>query len=254
MTIHVASGATFDPVTVPLADARSAIYAAVHNVSSRVYVGMTRESVAKRWKQHCYDVARKSRNYHFASALRKYGYDAFDVYVIECDIPDDQLKGMERLYIRRLSADMRCFGFNSTEGGDCAPSSHPEVRAKISAAQLGKRLTEEHKRKLSIAGIGRKRSPETIEKWREKRVGIKFTDSWIKALSESHKGNKPSAETKAKMSAAHKARHVATGVGKSQGEKMRALWADPAYKARVGRRIKETLAARWAKEVKTING
>lgn len=69
---------------------------------------------------------------------------------------------------------------NRTDGGDGATNA---------------KLTEEHKRKLSIAGLGRKHSESTIRKLKGRKVS---EETRIK-MSNSQKGIKPSESTKQKM-------------------------------------------------------
>lgn len=70
-----------------------------------------------------------------------------------------------------------------------------ETRQKMSKAHLGKKRTEEHKRNMSIAMKGFKRSP--------------FTEEHKLKLSQSHLGQKCSPETRLKMSL--------SGKGKNKG-------------------------------------
>jgi hypothetical protein len=125
------------------------------------------------------------------------------------------------------------FGFNSTSGGDGGYVYTPEVRAKIGAAGKGRAVSEDHKSKLRVAMLGKPKAPEAIAKCAEKRRGLRLNDEWRAALSAAHKGNKPSDETRARMTASQTARHAATGVGKAHSEKMRELWANPEFRQKV---------------------
>ena len=74
----------------------------------------------------------------------------------------------------------------------------------------GKHLSEEHKKKLSIAGKARHHTKETKRKLSETLKGRVFTEEWKKKLSAASKGNKNalgkhhSEETKKKISALKK--------------------------------------------------
>lgn len=63
-----------------------------------------------------------------------------------------------------------------------------EERKKISVALTGKKLSEEHKRKLSEAHKGKKLSPEHIEKVRQSKIGFSFSEESREKMSQSHKG------------------------------------------------------------------
>jgi group I intron endonuclease len=242
MPIFAASGATFEPLAVDINEARAAIYVALHRDTERVYVGMTRGLVSFRWRQHCRDTLRSSRRYHFAAALRKYGADAFDVHVIEHGIVDSELPSREAFHVRRLSADMRHFGFNSTAGGDAAPSAHPETRKKIGDAHRGRTLSLDHRMKVSAAMLGRKWTQQQREKFIKSRTGIHVGDEWRAALSASHMGKRHTDETRQKMSDAHAARCKTAEERLSRSERMRRRWADPVERAKIGARLKEAAA------------
>lgn len=61
-------------------------------------------------------------------------------------------------------------------------------RKGILSLLKGKRLSEEHKRKISITMIGRKRPKEFCERLREVNLGKKHSDETKKKLSELQKG------------------------------------------------------------------
>jgi len=64
---------------------------------------------------------------------------------------------------------------------------------------LGKKLSEEHKRKISRASKGRTHAPETKRRISEALIGRKHTEEHRRKNSESHKGKKLSEETKKKI-------------------------------------------------------
>jgi group I intron endonuclease len=229
--------------------ARSAIYALVHRDSNRIYVGRTSGTVANRWRQHCNEANKKRAKTYLANSIRKYGAQAFDVVVLEHGIAAVELQAREALYVSALSANVGGIGFNSTAGGEVAPSSDPRVRAKITAAQTGRALTPEWRAKVAAAQRGKRKKPESIEKTAAARRGLTFSQEWRDALSEAHKGHRHSAETRAKMSAAQRARHASRGSAPKyqHGEKMRpimkALWANPEWRKRTIARMRDAKPA-----------
>jgi len=81
----------------------------------------------------------------------------------------------------------------------------PETRAKISASKTGKKLSPEHRAKLSANTPrfwqGKKRSPETKAKLSAINTGKKLSPETKAKLIASLTGRKPSPETRAKISA-----------------------------------------------------
>jgi len=62
------------------------------------------------------------------------------------------------------------------------------TKRKISEGHLGKKLSEEHKQKLSVSGKGKVRSLETRKKIAAFHIGLKASDETRKKLSLSHSG------------------------------------------------------------------
>jgi len=68
-----------------------------------------------------------------------------------------------------------------------------ETKRKLSLANKGKKHSEETKRKISLAGLGRKRSKESIEKTASKLRGKKrkpFSEEWKSNISKGNLGKK----------------------------------------------------------------
>lgn len=99
----------------------------------------------------------------------------------------------------------------------------PHVRAALSAANQGRKLTEEHKAKIGRAGTGRnhraatiallrtiktglRHSPETREKISQVQLGKKRSSEHRKKISQSLRGRQTSRETRQKLSLARRGR------------------------------------------------
>lgn len=84
-----------------------------------------------------------------------------------------------------------------------------EHKRKIAAAGIGRICSEETRKKLSASATGRKLSEETKKKLRGPRLGSrgrKLSEETKRKISESHKGIRPSEEARKKMSDAKKGR------------------------------------------------
>lgn len=89
----------------------------------------------------------------------------------------------------------------------------PEVRAKLSVAHKGKKVSPEAIAKTAAARRGTKHVPETIAKISAAKLGIKRaprSEEWQRKLNESIQGRKHAPETIAKMSASAKNRKPRT--------------------------------------------
>lgn len=140
------------------------IYEAYCEKSGKTYIGLTTQSLKTRRQQH-ESYARRGSNTHFHKALRKYGADAFDWDVTLKVSSLDDLKRMERLMISLYERHQL---YNETEGGDgtFGRIASAETRKKISDnhanfkgknhPRYGKPVSEETKRKISMALTGRK--------------------------------------------------------------------------------------------------
>ena len=196
------------------------LYMLYNTVAEKGYIGITAKRPETRFIEHL-SVARLGRRMtYLAKAMRKYGTDAFTLTVLR------QAKTWEELCELEMSAiaiynTLKPHGYNLTKGGE---------------GNQGYTHTEETKKKLSAAtklafaegrlvALGRQHTEETKAKIRENTrkqfarkgnpmQGRKHSEATKQLISERLKG-KPgwskgkklgpaSAETRAKLSAAHK--------------------------------------------------
>ena len=123
-------------------------------------------------------------------AITKYGKESFERETLcECE-SQEQLDRMERLYIALLKPD-----YNIDLGGRGIGKRSEETIEKMRQANIGKKHTEEHKRKISEAGKGRKPV---------------FTEEWKRKISEAKKGTVLTEKHKKKLSI--------SGMGKQKGK------------------------------------
>ena len=128
------------------------IYKLTNKVNGKVYIGQTVKSLDWRMKQHLSKVNVGSNTY-IHNAIRKYGWDNFDVEVVANASSKEELDYLEKYYIKQY--DSVNTGYNLSFGGDdncmnCPKTKDkhdrimrtPEVRAKISASM--KKYIAEH--------------------------------------------------------------------------------------------------------------
>lgn len=215
----------------------------IRNIESgKGYVGQTRQAIKGRWREHRNSAFSNEASYAtrtaIARAMRKYGLEAFEFSIIE-ECPVDSLDEREVHWIARLGTFVPS-GYNMTTGGGNglrAPEigakisaankgrrKTPEWRAKLSAAHKGKKLSEAQKAQISAVQKGRKQSPETIEKRRLAMVG-KNVGRVNSAQSCANIAAGMTAEGKARTLAAVRARVVSAETREKKRIAMRLSWA-----------------------------
>lgn len=149
--------------------------------NGKVYIGITchQENIIKRFGQNGegYKTQRK-----FYRAIQKYGWDNFDHEILEKDLTSlDDANAREQYYIKLF--DSHSNGYNSTDGGDgTLGRQYSDEERKIRSERMsgennhmygktgelspnyGVKFSEEHKRKIAEANIGKKISKETRDK------------------------------------------------------------------------------------------
>lgn len=120
------------------------VYVHANNINGKRYVGIT-NNPKSRW----YGKGKAYKDCtHFATAIKKYGWDNFTHYLLETDLTLDEANELEQVYIARYKTQDRQHGYNIQAGGFFVPS------------MLGKHHTEETKRKMREKALGRKISDE----------------------------------------------------------------------------------------------
>lgn len=143
------------------------IYIIQNKVNNKLYVGVT-NNIQQRWYTHLSNARypKSTRHQYIHRAINKYGAEMFSILEIESfDKKDDALKA-EQFWIEFFQTDVnrfgRMYGYNLTAGGE---------------GTWGRKLTSEHKNKISHSLIGNKRS-----------LGIKHSNETKSKMSVVHKG------------------------------------------------------------------
>lgn len=90
------------------------VYRIENKINGKFYIGKTSKTIDERWKRHKYDCNCKKDNTRLYNALRKYGYENFEIYVFEMLNEDHpRLNDRERYWIEVLEPE-----YNMTKGGD----------------------------------------------------------------------------------------------------------------------------------------
>jgi group I intron endonuclease len=194
------------------------IYKATNTLNGDFYIGKSERSMEYRKKGH---ESPKSKSY-FSRAIRCYGKEYFIWEVIDTSAQDGkELFNLERHYIQLLKPK-----YNLTEGGEgtLGLKWKEESKQKLSKSKTGIKmskefckavskaltglprplLTEEHKRKLSLAKLGKKGPPS-------KRKGRKFgplSEEARRNIGNALRGRPLSEKNKAGLSKAHRGKTI----------------------------------------------
>lgn len=157
------------------------VYIMTNVENGHQYVGQTRQPIEKRMAEHRQRAGRSSMP--ISRAIAKYGWDSFEYKVIaECS-NQKELDEVERNEIKRRECTVPD-GYNVALGGQSGCRFGENVRGAISASvkelwedpeyrarqmrspsrQKGWHHSDEARRKISQAQIGRKASRETVRK------------------------------------------------------------------------------------------
>lgn len=176
---------------------RGVIYCVTCLKNGKPYFGQTVRPIKVRWRQHIVS-ANNGSDHKFHRAIRKYGYKNFTIEeVLSVEASSLQalkakLDFLERHFIQKY--DARRNGYNTTDGGD----------GTLGASW---KVSEEGRRNMSLARKGYHPSKESIRKSAESRRGKCYlTEEGRKRISKAHLGKKASVEVRLKMSLARKGR------------------------------------------------
>ena len=140
------------------------IYCHTHVDTKRCYVGLTSQTMEKRWNQHVSKSSNsKGGRWHFPNAIRKYGKDAFSHSVLEVCDSLEKANQRECDWIELFETRDSRFGFNLAKGGASFSSDPRSTKEKLSYITKNN-ITPERRRHLSLLRKGKSLSAETKAK------------------------------------------------------------------------------------------
>lgn len=174
---------------------QSGIYKITNTITKQFYLGQSRNTL-KRLKEHKTRLSNNShRNLHMQSSFNKYGLAAFTFEtIISCK--ESLLLGYEKDLIFLSESYNPIIGFNKSFGGEDQKPTE-ETKRKMSSARLGKKFkphSEKTKQKIKTANLGKNKgkllSDETKKKIGEKSKLKVHSEETKRRISEKLKGNK----------------------------------------------------------------
>lgn len=169
--------------------------------NGKVYIGITRETLAQRVRRHV-AYARAGRQYALSAAIRKYGEDSFSSEIVASG-SWEELKRIEVQLIAKYDS-LRHGGYNMTGGGEgsLGVSVSESTKQKISKTLAGRQLSDVHRKRVGDAQRGKRISEQTKQKMREaaaKRCSTPMSDEQKEKISAALRGKKRSPEVMAKI-------------------------------------------------------
>ena len=147
--------------------------------NNKVYIGITKQKPQHRWGK---DGQGYKQNKHFYGAIKKYGWDNFEHIILFGNLTPDEAFEKEQELISFYKSNSKEYGYNHSIGGE--------------VGSLGHKMSEDAKKKLSVANKGKKLSDEAREKNRLAHLGSKNAmfgkpsprkNKKIGAMSDEHK-------------------------------------------------------------------
>lgn len=183
---------------------KSGIYR-IDGPNGKFYVGSAK-SINRRWIGHRRDLRRGTHaNPKLQCAWNRHGETSFRFSVIECVDDVTQLIDREQYWITTLNAADVGYNVLPVAGSHLGRKASEETKRKMSQAKLGKKhgpMSDEQKAALSAALKGRKLPEETRMKMSASRTGRKFSEESKAKISAASKGRPKSEAHRAALSAA----------------------------------------------------
>lgn len=212
---------------------QTGVYQILNTVNGKRYVGSA-ACFRKRWAVHRANLRKGShRNRLLQNSWNKHGETAFAFMVIEyCH--RSSCVPTEQKHIDGLRAAESSCGYNlrAVAASNLGFKNKPDAILRMSAAKKKNyEDNEEYRRKLSVAGKGRKasdlsrqrmsqsqkgktRSPESIAKRAETMKGLYIDPEYKARMSKCHTGKTATEETRKKISLSNKGRVVSVATRK----------------------------------------
>lgn len=225
--------------------------------NNKVYIGITIQNPNERWLN--------GKGYHhnnyMINAIKKYGWENVKHEILFNDLTKEEAVQKEIELIAFYKSNQREYGYNIESGGNYAGSVSEETKKKISLACKGRKLSKEIIEIIANKNRGKKRSLETREKIRQAHIGRKGwhrsfehnenmrksltgkkrTPEQCKRISEAHKGIKLSEEAKIKIGIASKGRIVSEETRKKISEALKGKFVSLETREKMRKRMQKKI-------------
>ncbi len=177
------------------------------------YIGITKRAVAKRMSDHRAS-ARRGSDAHLHRAMRKYGFGAFAVEILEDCTDFEVAKASEQRWIALMRPALNMTAGGDGRNGPLSEHAKARMRGRHWSEESRRRFSEYCKRRgapmqatlaAAKANLGK---PMSEARRLAQRAAFKCTEATRAKLAQSQTGRVYTAESRAKMSASARARHA----------------------------------------------
>jgi len=157
--------------------------------NGKQYIGITSQEPHKRWGNG----KGYKQNQYFNNAIKKYGWENIKHEILFSNLTKSEAENKEIELISLHRSNIKQYGYNIANGGNCNGSVSDATKLKLRNANLGKKENEETKSKKRIAMLG-KNDKEKHPMW-----GTTHSELHKQRIGESLKGRPVSKETREKI-------------------------------------------------------
>lgn len=173
----------------------SGIYQIRNLVNGKIYIGSA-SNFKKRWYKHKVSfISKVHHNKHLQHAWNKYGEECFKFEIL-ARCPPEYLIKMEQWFLDNLKPE---YNICKVAGNTLGVIISDETRKKISIANTGRKQSEETKQKRAASLKGRKPSEYCLFKLRQANKGKTLSPEHIEILKKKMTGRIVSQETRLKL-------------------------------------------------------
>lgn len=171
-----------------------------NNVTSKRYIGFTKYAIQKRFKGHCDAAVRDDSCYALHESMRKHGIENFSVELIDvCADRPAAARREQELIIELNTHVQNGRGYNMTKGGEGITGLSQTSLDSMAEKHRRENLKPETLEAMRCAKLGRKLSEETRRRQSEVKKGKKFTEEHKKKIGIANSRENCSAEKIAKL-------------------------------------------------------
>lgn len=198
MTENLAESEIIETVQNEATDEKKwCVYIHTNKTNDKKYIGITGQNPPeRRWRN---GTAYKNNPY-FINAIEKYGWDGFKHEVILTGVTLVYAQQVEIALIKHYKTRNPLYGYNLTNGGEGVEAMTDEIRKKISVAHIGMLASEATKKKMSEQRLGENNSFYGKHHSEESKKKISEANKVRSGEDTAFYGKHHSEETKAQLS------------------------------------------------------